>query len=139
MPRHIVLISCVKSKVKASARVKELYISDWFRKALLYAESLHPDCIFILSAKYGLLSLDDEVEPYELTLKTMRIDERRAWAADVLYSLCKFADLKRDRFVIFAGEKYREFLIPEIKNFTIPMKGLRQGQQKSWLREKLNR
>lgn len=138
LTRQIVLISCVKSKKKESARAEELYISDWFRKALQYARTLNPDNIFVLSAEHGLLSLGDVIEPYEKTLNTMGVSARRVWAADVLCRLQGLTDLKKDCFVILAGEKYREFLVPEIEYFTIPMKGLRQGQQKSWLKEQLN-
>jgi len=35
---------------------------------------------FILSAKYGLLSPDTVVLPYEKTLNTMGVFDRRAWA-----------------------------------------------------------
>lgn len=35
-----------------------MYISDLFKKSLLYAKK-HADNIFILSAKYGLLALDE--------------------------------------------------------------------------------
>lgn len=139
MTRQIVLISCVKSKKKESARAEELYISDWFRKALQYARTLNPDNIFILSAEHGLLSLGDEIEPYEKTLKTMGASVRREWAAGVLRNLQESVDLKKDCLIFLAGERYREFLTPAIEHFTIPMKGLRQGQQKKWLKEQLNK
>lgn len=35
---------------------------------------------FILSAEYGLLEPDAEVEPYERTLNTMSVSDRREWA-----------------------------------------------------------
>ena len=68
--RTIVLISCVKKKASQPRPARELYISDLFRKSLKYAQSLSPDAIYILSAKYGLLSLDTVIEPYDVTLKS---------------------------------------------------------------------
>jgi hypothetical protein len=45
------------------------YVHALFQKMMAYAHSLKPKSIFILSAKYGLLSLDDTIDPYEQTLK----------------------------------------------------------------------
>lgn len=127
--KKIVLISCVKSKLDHPAKARDLYISDLFRSSLAYAQSLKPDKIFILSAKYGLLELDDQIKPYELTLKTMPTAEVKAWSIRVLASLRQKADLKNDLFIFLAGDKYRKYLIPELAYYQIPMKGLSFGQQ----------
>lgn len=50
---------------------KDMYVSDLFKKSLEYARRLNPAKIYILSAKYGLLELDDMIEPYEITLNEM--------------------------------------------------------------------
>lgn len=78
--RTIVLISCVSKKQAHKAKVKDLYISPLFRKNLAYAQKLKPDMIYILSAKYGLLDLDTEIEPYDLTLNNMPSNEIKSWA-----------------------------------------------------------
>lgn len=130
---EVVLISCVKSKRENRSRAADIYVSDWFRKALAYARTLNPDQLFILSAKHGLLGLDQVIEPYEKSLKNMRIHDRRDWADRVLLDLRRVTDLERDHFVFLAGYRYREFLLPAIKNYAVPMEGLRQGQQLRWL------
>ena len=135
--RHIVLVSCVKSKRKRAAKAAELYVSDWFRSAMAFARSLNPDSIFILSAKYGLLGLDEHIEPYEVTLNRMGVRERREWAARVLGQLREHADLDRDRFTMLAGQRYREFLMPSLRNVCVPMEGLRQGEQLRYLKEQV--
>ena len=77
------LVSCTKSKQKHSCKAEEMYApSDLFRKAYRYAIK-HYDQVAILSAKYGLLLPHETIEPYELTLKTMRVDEKREWAKRV--------------------------------------------------------
>ena len=63
--KRIVLISCVKSKLDHPARAEDLYTSTLFRSNLAYARSLKPDAIFILSAKFGLLSLERVISPRE--------------------------------------------------------------------------
>ena len=135
--KTIVLISCVKTKLPQPAMAKDLYISDFFRKAYYYAELLKPDRILILSAKYGLLPSERIIEPYEMTLTEMNVAKRKEWSNEVLEELRKHTDLKRDIFIFLCGVKYRQYLLSDICNYEIPMKGLRNGQQKHWLKEKL--
>jgi hypothetical protein len=135
--KTIVLISCAKTKLQVAAKAKDLYTSDLFRKNYQYAVTLNPDMIFILSAKYGLLSPETMIEPYEKTLKTMKIADRKKWSANILNDLSKYADMKNDKFILLCGIKYREHILFDMCNYEIPMNGLRNGQQNQWLKEKL--
>ena len=132
----IVLISCVSKKLDRKSKSKDLYISPLFRYALKYAKSLNPDKIFILSAKYGLVGLDDEIEPYDLTLNKMKSDEIKIWANNVLKQLARESDLNNDEFVFLAGENYRKYLVPYIKKYNVPMQGLGIGKQLKFLKDK---
>lgn len=131
--RNIVLISCVSKKLDKKSTAEKIYISSLFKKNLTYAKSLKPSGIFILSAKHGLLKLTDEIEPYDKTLNKMRINERKEWSKVVVNQLKSVADLKNDEFTFLAGDKYREYLIPELSKVKIPMKGLKIGEQLQWL------
>ncbi|MCX7109281.1 MAG: hypothetical protein NTX45_03930 [Proteobacteria bacterium] len=82
--KNIVLISCVSRKVNYKTKAKDLYKSPLFVGNLKYARSLKPDNIFILSAKYGLLKLDSEVEPYNTTLNGMPFSQVKEWADKVV-------------------------------------------------------
>ncbi len=131
----IVLLSCVKSKKPHPAPAGVIYTSDLFRKALVYAQSLHPDRIFILSAEHGLLDPDQRIEPYEKSLNTMGAAERKAWAERVLARLSGFASLQDDDFVILAGKRYREHLVSRMRHVSIPLEGLGIGKQLSWYKK----
>lgn len=131
--RKIVLISCVSKKLVHAAKVRDIYVSPLFRLNLAYAESLKPDAIYVLSAKHGLLPLDDQIEPYELTLNTMGTGQIRAWASGVVSQLAAVADLKHDLFVFLAGDKYRKFMVPHLAHFEVPMEGLTIGRQLQFL------
>ena len=133
--KRIVLISCVKTKLDHPAKAENLYISDLFVKNLAYAKKLKPDYIFILSAKYGLVKLNDRIAPYEKTLNQMPVHERRAWASGMISELRKYANLEQDEFIILAGEKYREFILPYMRNYKIPFEGLSFGNQLKALKE----
>ena len=134
---QFVLIACASKKQEHPCRAADLYQSDLFRKNLRYAERLDPDEIFILSAKHGLLRLDEQVEPYNVTLNTMPAAERRAWAERVLEELAQVADLEQDRFTFLAGSRYREHLTPRIRHADVPMEGLGIGRQLRFLTEAL--
>lgn len=133
----IVLISCVSKKLNHKAKARDLYISPFFKKNLRYARFLNPDKIFILSAKYGLLKLDEVIEPYDKTLNKMPSKEVKEWANSVLNQLRKVSNLNEDEFIFLAGNNYRKFLLPHIKHYEIPMEGLTIGKQLKWLKERV--
>ena len=45
--------------------------------------------------------------------------------------------LNKDEFVFLAGNNYRKFLLPHIKNYKIPMLGLGIGKQLKWLTKRI--
>jgi len=136
--KNIVLISCVSKKLDRKSTAENIYISPLFKKNLTYAKSLKPSEIYILSAEHGLLKLTDEIEPYDKTLNNMCSNEIKEWSKKVIIQLKSLTDLKNDEFTFLAGEKYRKFLIPELNNVKIPMKGLKIGKQLQWLTKQNN-
>ena len=129
------LVSCVSVKRPVPASAKDLYMSDWFRKARACVEAVGCPW-FILSAKYGLVDPNSTIEPYNRTLKTMPVNGRRAWASGVIEHLApRLAGVKSVTFL--AGRAYREFLEPELRRrgltIYVPMERLGIGQQLSWL------
>ena len=136
--KKVVLISCVSKKLPYKSKAQDLYISTLFKLNLKYARSLNPDNIFILSAKYGLVDLEEEIEPYDKTLNTMPVREIKSWANDVIEKLKNLIDLNEDKVIFLAGEKYRKYLIPHIKNYEVPLKSLTIGRQLQFLTKKLS-
>ena len=133
--KTIVLISCVSQKLMCSARAADLYTSTLFKLNLRYAEILDPDETYILSAKYGLLSLDDVIEPYDKTLNEMGTAAVKLWASMVLEQLAKKSDLVNDHFIFLAGNNYRKFVLPSLMSYDVPLVGLRIGEQLKRLKE----
>ena len=127
----IYLVSCASKKQSAAAPAKDMYISDLFKEAMTYVESTDSSW-FILSAKYGLLSSEEIIKPYNETLNKMKVQDRRLWADRVLAAL-KSVLVPGDEVIFFAGMKYREFLAGPLTQMNIkvvvPLEGLRIGQQ----------
>jgi hypothetical protein len=134
--RHAVyLVSCVSKKRASESTAKDLYISEWFSRVRAYVEKTH-DPWFIISAKFGLVSPDTVIPPYDETLNTMSVVERRAWADRVKAQMATVLP-PANQIVIFAGQRYREFLMDYLKGraaeVEVPLEGLRIGEQLSWL------
>ena len=135
--RRIVCLACVKAKRPEPAPAGDLYTSPLFRLSLAYARTLEPDLILILSAKHGVLRLEDRVAPYNETLLSMPARERAAWANRVIEQLRDLADLDTDRFAFLAGRRYRDGMIPHIRTWEAPMEGLGIGRQLGWLKQQV--
>ena len=130
------LISCTKSKQTYPCPAGEMYQpSALFRKAYTYAQK-HYDQVGILSAKYGFLLPDEEISPYELTLKTMGVRVKREWSHRVIRQIEEKLDLNQiESIYIHAGKDYRKYLLPLLKRRTsvhVPLEGLSFGQQIQW-------
>lgn len=129
MLKTVVLISCSNQKRSELCAAKKLYTSPLFKKSLSYAIQLQPDNIFILSAKHRLLGLDDLTSPYNHTLNNMCLSERQDWSNGVIQQLQAVNPLRETRFIILAGVKYRQFLMPYLVDTEIPLAGLGIGKQ----------
>lgn len=131
----LVLVSCVSQKLSRPAPAQLLYRSEWFLKVRKLVESQKADWL-ILSALHGVVVPDAEIAPYEKTLNAAGVIERRAWAETTLQQLGPHL-IGRQRIVIFAGQRYREFLLPALNGggyeVDVPMANLRIGEQLAWL------
>ena len=129
------LVSCVGQKLAIPAKAKDLYTSDWFKKARHYVERSGSPW-FILSAEHGLVEPDALIAPYEKTLNTMGVRQRRDWAIRVINQMGERLPAM-DEIVVLAGARYREFLMDYLTRragrVTVPLEGLRIGEQLSWL------
>jgi len=114
---------------------KDIYISPLFIGAYRYAQKLGADKVFILSAKHGLLEENDWISPYDETLNTKPISEIKEWANKVLCSLSEKSALQEDEYIFLAGEKYRKYLLGNIKHYSVPLQGLSIGKQLSFYKE----
>lgn len=133
----LVLVSCVKSKRGIRAKARDLYTSTLFQGARAYAEATGAPW-YILSSRYGLVHPEEVIAPYEYTLNTLGVADRRAWAERVMDKLRPIIG-QRKHIVLVAGARYREFLIEPLKRMglkiVVPMEGLRLGEQLEWLSE----
>jgi hypothetical protein len=110
--------------------------SDLFRKAYSYAIK-HCDHVAILSAKYGLVLPDDEIDPYDQTLPSMSVAQQEEWTRRVYAQMKDRLPMGDISNVFFhSGAAYREHLSRLLKADGIqcvaPLKNLGLGKQKAW-------
>jgi hypothetical protein len=134
-PLH--LVACVAGKLGRPAPARELYTSDWFRKARAYVEALGAPWM-ILSAQHGLLDPAQVVAPYDATLIGAPEWRRLQWGEAVGFKLFELVP-NGGRVVALAGQIYRDAITqpPPWRMSRIelvaPMAGLGIGEQKQWL------
>lgn len=129
------LISCSKAKKDYFCEVEEMYSeSNSFRLSLEYAKKIC-DEVFILSARHGLLDLEDRIHPYDESLVDKPVAERRKWSQEVISRLKSRTDLERDEFIILAGQKYYEYLLEHLKKYKLPLEGLTMFKRVPKLKE----
>lgn len=136
--KTIILIPCCKNKRQTPCRAEEMYIGQLFKARLKYAKQLNPDEIFILSAKYGLLTCDEIIEPYNVTLKDFSKEKKIEWSMNVLDKLKSFCSTTDDKFIILASNFYIEHILPFIKNYELPLSFCADnyiGKKMAWLKE----
>ena len=125
---NIAFISCVKEKRIGKYKAKDLYTSDFFRKSFKYCSSKY-DKVFILSAKYGLLELNDSIENYEMTLNNFSKVEKVEWSVMVCDQMENKIDDSDDLY-FYVGNNYREHLLPLLSNNCfVPLEGKGIGEQ----------
>ena len=134
-PTNVVLISCSKSKLNHRAPARELYTGQLFKKAVAWAER-NAHQWFVISALHGLVTPNQELDPYDYTMKDRRTRERESWAHLVASDLSSYVS-KNSHAVLIMPNVYRRFLETELQRHAItsehPLAGMAIGQQMHWL------
>ncbi|MCL1947629.1 MAG: hypothetical protein FWF51_10865 [Chitinivibrionia bacterium] len=140
---RIALISCAKQKCNLPrTKAKNMYASPLFKKSLEYVKNkLKPNKTFILSAKYGLLELEQEIDIYDETLKDKSKKEKREWAEKVFDQIKLKCNIEIDEFIFLAGKIYYKNLInllPNREKVKILMENYKIGKRLHFLKGELN-
>lgn len=86
MTETIALIPCCGPKLDTAAAARDLYTSSTFRTQLDAALASGCDRVMIVSAKHGLLDLDEQCAPYDVRIEqtTLTPESLAAQALSVL-------------------------------------------------------
>lgn len=104
----LILTGCSKNKLNTDIEIPadELYTGTLFRFVKRYADSINAD-LYIISAKYGLISRKTLIKTYDKVLKTNSdADNLRPEIENKLSVLHQ----RYDKILVIAGDKYRRTL-----------------------------
>lgn len=134
----IAIISCGKNKAKIKAKARDLYLGSSFKMGLSFALKHFDDKnIYILSAKHGLLKLDQEIEPYEKSLIKAGESEKKLFALKIIDQIKTTFD-RDDEIYFFVSYEYIKYVLTHIEQkFLLPLKNKRQGFQRKYFKEEI--
>ena len=131
----IALIGCSGPKLKEPSPARHLYTSQLFRSTLMLAERRH-DAIYIISTKYGLVTLDQMIEPYDLIMSEVAKEWKTIWGARI-WSSIQSRHVGTDCHVfIYAGKDYAQPIRRAGSSqavFYEPLAQMQIGQRLQWL------
>lgn len=110
----VLLVGCVKSKRPQAAPARDLYTSTLFARRRRYAERSGAPW-FVVSSRWGLVTPEEVIAPYDVFLGEMPASYRRAWAAFVVAQLAGHLELAGASIEIHAGDHYVAELRPAIE------------------------
>jgi hypothetical protein len=99
---ELVVITCGSRKLDHRAPAGELYTGTYHRACRRAAEALEPERLLILSSAYGLLRLDDIIDPYDTAVD----DPDSITAAQLIVQAEERGVLSLDPVVVFAGARH---------------------------------
>lgn len=140
-PVRVALIGCGKTKQPGSHRARQLYSGRLTQRALAYGERT-ADEAWILSAKHGLVGLDQELEYYDERLPA-RWKDRAWWGLRVRNALTGAYRALPLHLIVLAGADYANAVLidpyrtPIPWTYELPLDGLQVGERLSWLTTQL--
>ena len=129
--RRIAFIGCSSTKARVPCTAEKLYQGVLFRKSLVYCRQERFDAIYVLSAKYGLVALDDRLEPYDVSLRSFSRSKRLEWAEWVKEQMRRHGIQEKEVW-FFCGKLYHEYFAGNK-----PMEGKSIGRCLAFFKERI--
>jgi cytoplasmic iron level regulating protein YaaA (DUF328/UPF0246 family) len=118
-----IIITCGSKKSITPSRAELMYLGSHFKRCLSWAKSKSSqDKIFILSAKYGLLKLDQKINPYDL-----RMGQEGCVDFNFVKNQAIELNIIDNQIYSTAGKEYRNILDQVFKNIKYPFFNMSMG------------
>ncbi|MFC7393578.1 DUF6884 domain-containing protein [Scopulibacillus cellulosilyticus] len=141
MTEKIGLLATARKKSNTPDKVIDFYKSPLFIKSVQYAQN-HYDRFYFYNAKDGLLLPDQIMSPYDVSIKTFTIQEKKRWGQKVIKAFLTYESPQDKLIFLHGGQVYRKFLEPELRKqgyiFEVPLKGLGIGKQLKWYEQHID-
>jgi hypothetical protein len=132
----IVIAPCGAKKKDRPCQAKEMYTGSYHKVCLEYARSLVPDNrIYILSALYGLVNLDQWIKPYNT-----KMNERRAITTQELQRQAEAKRITDYPVIALGGKLYTDKIKAVWPNAQTPLRGKGgMGKQMQWMKKEIEK
>lgn len=129
----VAIIPCTNQKSEVPGKARDVWIGGHFQLILAHAEIFY-DRVLVMSYKYGLISPDQEIEPYDIDIRSgspgdklrwwyrMREDIRELAKTDPLLVALYTGSIERERIM-------REFVRSGIRQVIVPLDGATVGKR----------
>lgn len=125
---RVFIIPCGSKKQDKACQAQEMYLGGYFKANLEFAKKQTPH-VYILSAKYGFLRLEQIIEPYNLHMANSTLSN------EMLRQQASMLGILNETPFVLGGENYINKcaqIFPQIRR--VMPKGLGMGKQISFLR-----
>ena len=131
----MIIVACGARKHHEPAPARDLYRGAYFRACLAYALRIAPaKDVYILSAKYGLIGLNNRIEPYDL-----KLGEAGSIGSGQLSVQAENLCLLREKVTVLGGKLYVNLVRNVWKHVEAPLDGKGGlGPQMAWMRSQPN-
>lgn len=136
---RVTLIGCGKLKRPAASLAADLYTGQLFKAAAAHARRLARPWA-ILSAKHGLLTPGQRVEPYNVAMAELTKAQRAEWSSMAGNQLAAWLDeigQPSAALEVYAGRPYVEAVTAASQAVVFaPLQGLGIGQRLQWFKQR---
>lgn len=125
-PGRLVIVGCSRGKLDYPAPAALLYTGSYFRLCLAAGLAVaDPGRVLILSARYGLLSPDEPIRPYNLT-----IGDPGAVTVAELADQAQARGIAREPVMLLCGARYADLCRQVWSDVAAPLAHLGIGKQR---------
>jgi hypothetical protein len=128
----IAIIPCTSQKSETGGPAREVWVGSHFQLVLAYCEHFFDD-VYIMSYKYGFISPDQHIEPYDIDIQLSAPQDKLKWWWKVKDDIKVLLEHDKPRIVaLYTGQYERDRLIREFikqgcPNVIVPWEGLGNG------------
>lgn len=128
----VAIVPCTSQKSETGGPAREVWVGSHFQLVLAYCEHFF-DKTFVMSYKYGFISPDQHIEPYDIDIQLSSSRDKLEWWWKVRGDIIKLLADEKPRVVgLYTGQFerdriMREFIKQGCRNVIVPWSGLGVG------------
>jgi hypothetical protein len=130
----VAIIPCTNQKSDTPGPAREVWIGGHFQLVLAHAEIFY-DRVYVMSYKYGLITPEQHIEPYDIDIRTAGAGDKLRWWAKMKGNIKDLCETDPPLLVsLYTGNVERERIIREfvrngVRQVLVPFDGASIGRR----------